>query len=671
MKKLTKLLLSVSSISGMTSFAVSCGMGGLPGVNGNSSNPNGNGNGNKPGTGGTTDPNGGNGSNPQGDFKILYEEFKKEVDKIISQHLNKNISNLYELDEGNGKLNNQFLRLNTLKEKKKPFGEPLDLTEADQIALTADAKKLLVFDELNNLIKKAFDEEKYKILKPDEDTNNSLEITFKSCLILFAESEAITAANVMFDYKINVSYKDFSNNVSVEGFENRFIYGITNSELVNKTVTNIFNNLRTEGVLLDEKHKDLLKITHEKLNIGDERNIWISEEKYSSLLKKYINGDNFKKSFIEDLNKNYELASKNVKFKIKEESGSALEVFDSYSNLSVIKGAEENINWKSSDKISNDYSVTNNQFYDFLFRENKLTQSDTASLNGDKTAAINTNIYEYSKNKFKDMFTNNNKVVANLFKISESQVADKENLKNNVRVGEVSLKNLQLQIGSSFLQQLPNLKLLTSFSAEDKKIEYNLASTKFDQGFFDKSALFASVYKNIASGIKAMKDIYGFNEDNINENFKGDGSFITGKKEYYWKGLSMSNFSGITNNSGLNKNVWDSFNFKDNDLNVQNTLNKNLSLKNSNQSEFLNYILNSGDQEIYNWNFDWNNIILQYKDDKTGAIIKEFKNNIKKLYGTLELNFLNIKFEIDEKVTEQKLRVMSNWSYKEISFLGK
>ncbi|AKX34435.1 hypothetical protein SLITO_v1c08180 [Spiroplasma litorale] len=642
MKKLTKLLLSITTISGISSFAVSCSLGSLPGTNNNSS-PNQNGGNNSGENNGSTDPNDGNGSNSQNGFNKLLNDFIKDADKIINNHLNENISNLYELDKGDGSLKNEFLKLSVLKEKQSGLNKPVYFTEGDKSNLEQDTLKLIVLDKLNTLIKDLFKEEKYKILKPDESSDISLNIKFETCIITFTTSGNITAANVIFYYDIVVNYKDYSNNISQQKFNNRFVYGITNSELINQTVTNLFNNLRTEGLLNESKHKDLFKLTHEKLKLSDKKS-WIVEEKYENLLKTFVNSDEFKNDLITDLNKNYKLED-NVEFSFSNDDNN--NVFDTYSSLSLIKGTEENINWKSTKKINDSINLTNKDFYDFLFRENTIMPNSTTTVGGDKTYTVNSKIYQYIKYKFKDIFDNNNKDISKIFAIDNNTIKNNDNLKNSIRTGELRIKNLQLKIGSNFKQQLPKLNVITSFSAEEKDLNYNLASGTFNDDFFENSGIFASIYKNAFLGIKAMKDVYGFKEDDINRNFESLG------KQYNWKGLSISNFKGTSENWNNNKNLWDTFNYKPYLLNVQNTLSNNLSLKNSNQKDFLNHILNWGEQEVYNWNFDFDKVSLSCSKFSNQIRKADSFGDVKKIYGSLELNFIKIKFEIDEQLTSQ------------------
>ncbi|AKX34268.1 hypothetical protein SLITO_v1c06390 [Spiroplasma litorale] len=625
MRKLCKLLLSLSLLAGSSSLAVSCSFI-LPWTN---------------------NDNNGSDYDPKDEFQSLLKDFEKNVNNIINNHLNENISNLYELDNGNSTLKNEFLRLSILKDKQNPTGKEIDLAEEEKAALEKDTKKLLVWDKLSELINNLFNEEKYKIFKLESLNEILLDINYKSVIITFAQVNSITAANVLFQYNIKVSYKDISNNQSFLTFSNGFVYGITNNKQINSIINEIFNKLKTDALLDSIKNKDLFKITHEKLNINDKKSFWITNDKYSALLKEYINGKKFKDDLINNFNTNYKLED-NIKFVINEKNNNS-EIFESYKNLSIISSVEEKINWKSDDKINENYTVSNKDFYDFIFRENELVQTKKVTMYGDRTAMVNTNLYEYLKNNFKKMFLNNNKEVSNLFKLDENQIQNYDNLKNNIRVGSLSLKNLKLKIGSNFEQSLPNINVLTSLSAEDNILNYNLASANFDNNFFEESAIFSSVYKNLANGIESMKEIYNFGPDNVNE----DNAWKFGEG-YNWKGFSLSNFSGVPKVEGIEKNLWETLSSGEGAAIGYKYFNDLLSLKVSSQSIFLNHITNDGQQDIYEWNFDWEKLYyLIYANKETGfGAYERFLSN--KIYGNIKLNFMNIQFEVDEKLTNLK-----------------
>ncbi|AKU79974.1 hypothetical protein [Spiroplasma turonicum] len=661
MKKIYKLLSLISITAFTTSTVVACGS--IIPSKPNSSTPEEN-----PNSGNESN----NGNNESNVISPLIKSLKSEVNNAIQNNLTKTASNLYQLDALNSAemstLDNKFLKIDVLKKYKgKSITDPIELDEYQKSDLTNDTKKLLEFSTLISEIKKIYYKEEYKVLNYLDNINEvfDLKIDFGSIRIIFNQ-ENLISANVLFNYSFDLNYKDAGNQKSTMNFNNNMIYGVTSDKDVSVAISKVLNELKSEGLLNNQTFKDSFAFDYQKFNIPQNNRVTYSDDtKYLVDLEKYVNTDDYKKNISSVLNNTYLSESKN-KFSFVIDKN---DFFGSYRNLQKLDSEKEYMSdsenksnyplvWKSKENYENkDYSSQN--VYDLFFRENILKENDTVTLNNDGQQQVNKILLDVVKNSFKVNISNlYNKELTEIkslnTKYSIDDLKSNSNLYNSIRLGYLTLKNLKIKIGE-FEQLLPSFDVLCSYSPKESEnvIPYNLANSEISDDFYKQSVLFASVYYNTRNGIKAMKRIFDFHEDTVNETYghRTNGSRLDGK------GLSLTTFSGNASKEipSIRVNIWDTMvlptSLYNPDL-VSKNLSNSLSLKYDSQIQFSEYMKYIGNQDVFEWNFDFSNMYLEYSSSKGLSLVPNFfhMDGVTHYYGNLKLNFINIKFDIDENI---------------------
>ncbi|ASP28553.1 hypothetical protein SCORR_v1c07810 [Spiroplasma corruscae] len=680
MKKILKILFSITPLA-FSSTLVSCGSN----DNVNSAN-----NGNVDGNG--SDNNSGN----NGASTVLLDLLKEEVNDAINKNLQLAVNNLYQLDKLNDNLqstlSNEFLKYDKLKNYDgKSLTDTVVLSDVEKVQLIEDVRKLINFSKITEDVMKVYKKEVYKVysLTGNDTDLFTLNINYNSVAIAFTSGE-IKAANVLFDYNFDLYYKDSTNKKNKLSFNQRFLYGLTTNADLGSYVEKLSKSLKYDSLLDTSNFKDAFAISSAKLFDNDSRRYtgYIDESTYSGLLKNYINKNSAIGLIINGIN-DY-MDNKTFKVELKNIDEGLFNNYYSVNKLGSEKAYLESMGtkdknpvvWKSDDnKKIEGKNFSSQELYDYFFRENNILEQDTGTIGDVSGSTINKYIYDISKDSItsnlKYLYDKEVETISNLkdggFELKDLQ--NNSNLYNNIKLGFLNIKNLTITLNSDFSQQLPQFDVLTSFKVTEKSESSfsNLAKETLSQDFFDKSNLFAYVYYNSRDGVKAMKAIFDFKEDTINERAQGIGK----QPNFGTKGLSLTTFSGDSTKKGLsiNKNLWDTFdlNVRDNSaaVNAKKMLN-NLSLRNDSQVEYLNYMKTAGAQENYEWDFQgFNYMNLEYapKDySYRGFYLKypsPFTNWEDYFYGNLKFNFINLSYVIDKNIyPNQKAEDVPKYYYR-------
>lgn len=262
---------------------------------------------------------------------------------------------------------------------------------------------------------------------------------------------------------------------------------------------------------------------------------------------------------------------------------------------------------------------TNNgkKMMDLLFKG--LSDKKTKSL-GSSEQEVEESLYNYiqenSNSLFENYKSNTESWVANL----KDDAIKGIDLSSTSKIGYAYLKGLQFKIGDDYTQELPEFKILTSYSVD--KNEKNWENDTFSA--IEKSKTLAAIYHNSLKGINSFKNNFGITNTT-------DSNAITA-------------FSGVKPNRA--KNLWDTL--KNTGNQYKQALNSSLSLKDDDQKEFREILLKEGNQETFEWKFDRSTFNLVFGIDERGLFNKiVYYAGEKYLDINFALDFVNINFRVD------------------------
>ncbi|AHB36668.1 lipoprotein [Spiroplasma apis] len=555
------------------------------------------------------------------DFASVIADFKKEVSTIVSNELIKANKNLIEVENKGQAANNEFLKKDVIQKYKGD--EAKKVTDEDKNKLKNDINKKLAIDNIKNELNKLKDKSEYDIiLKGVENVFKDFTLDFDKLKIDYKNfedqgtmkrdgsevqpKESFTS-NIKIPFKIKALFKDQeSKDDESTLIESNFIYSLTDSSNIEKLGNSIVQTLQNQFFKDKKDDNSSAWLDANSLKISEDDKLLHDNNKVSD----YFSNVNFKNGLISYIQRDLE-ETKNNEFAKTLTFAEEVEVLSKIEWSHSIENKQPTLyGWK--DEVNN-----GKKMMDLLFKG--LSDKKTKSL-GSSEQEVEESLYNYiqenSSNWFENYKSNTESWVANL----KDEKITGIDLSSTSKIGYAYLKGLQFKIGDDYTQELPEFKILTSYSVD--KNEKNWENDTFSE--IEKSKTLAAIYHNSLKGINSFKNNFGITNTT-------DSNAITA-------------FSGVKPNRA--KNLWDTL--KNTGNQYKQALNSSLSLKDDDQKEFREILLKEGNQETFEWKFDRSTFNLLFGIDERGLFNKiVYYAGEKYLDINFALDFVNINFRVD------------------------
>lgn len=586
MKKLLAILGGLTVTVSPTTYMISCG---------NKNKETNNSNGDE----GATD-------STQNTLKLI-EQFKKEVNDIISKQFNDSIKNMFEL-EGDQSSKNSFLKNDILKDVQKGETEKPTLTNEQKISLTKDLESKINIENIKSELNRLKTNSEYDILLKDLDNvYKETSIDWDTLRIKY-NTDSITISNVIFNFSIVTNYKSIDLSTETYDTKLKFVYSQSNNNKIIEWGQSAYDEIKNTYLFNSEKSV----INSDSMEKDDKNKIFSdNSDKYA----KYIN----------DVNKGI---AADVIGKLKPiEDNQAVKVEFS-ANQDIFKSIKWDASLKMKEQEDGVWIPDDSEIFNYLFKNesNKVEQK----LN-DSSVEVQKSIYERVNKNYKSIIASYKKDVENVLKAAnKSNELENKKITSSSKLGYMTLKGLTLKI-SNYTHELPDLDLLTAFSVDGNENLFD--SEKLNM---DSSKNLAAIYYNVMQGVESFHKVYGIQKPTDSNTL----SAFTGKTE------------------GMNVSLWDKFQEINNgrDMNYYsrhgNWISDYINLSSSALAEYRTLLLKNGEQKDFKFSiqdpgYNKSERGIFALNDK-GIVIKEFTNGLRYSPVKLEfeLDFVKIKFSI-------------------------
>lgn len=555
------------------------------------------------------------------DFASVIADFKKEVSTIVSNELIKANKNLIEVENKGQAANNEFLKKDVIQKYKGD--EAKKVTDEDKIKLKNDINKKLAIDNIKNELNKLKEKSEYDIiLKGVENVFKDFTLDFDNLKIdykSFKDQETMQrdgsevqpkesfTSNIKIPFKIKALFKDQeSKDDESTLIESNFIYSLTDSSNIEKLGNSIVQTLQNQFFKDKKDDNSSAWLDANSLKISEDDKLLHDNNKVSD----YFSNVNFKNGLVSYIQRDLE-ETKNNEFAKTLTFAEGVEVLSKIEWSHSIENKQPTLyGWK-------DEATNGKKMMDLLFKG--LSDKKTKSL-GSSEQEVEESLYNYIKENSNSLFenykSNTESWVANL----KDDAIKGIDLSSTSKIGYAYLKGLQFKIGDDYTQELPEFKILTSYSVD--KNEKNWENDTFSE--IEKSKTLAAIYHNSLKGINSFKNNFGITNTTDSN--------------------AIAAFSGVKPNRV--KNLWDTL--KNTGNQYKYAINSSLSLKDDDQKEFREILLKEGNQETFEWKFDRSAFNLVFGIDERGLSNKiVYYNGEKFLDINFALDFVNINFRVD------------------------
>ncbi|AHB36226.1 hypothetical protein [Spiroplasma apis] len=507
----------------------------------------------------------------------LIEEFKSDINKIVSDELNATKSNLFELESH--AQNSSFLKNDVLKTIKGN-----NITDQQKEALIKDLKNKINYNIMDTKIQKLKSNPAYDILLRDiEKVLQRIEIPTDTIKIKYTEDKStIKISNITFDYSIVTNFKNKDRVTEEYKVNNSFNYSQTNNEKITVWWENLMDELA--NVIYDKS--DITHLTSKNLQVNDVNDkFFTNNNKYIS---NYINNGKSAETILKLIDNNNELSQfGKLSFKDQKDIFSRVEW-----NLQLSANNNSTFyNWKDKD-------FNGRGLYDLIFRNKSDLITEQM---GEKDIKVENALYYHlnrSINYYTSGFKNNVEKLAKKLKIDNTT----SYFNSAIKFGYIFFSGLKLTIGENYTQELPEFKLFTSYSIDETENIY------VNNRGFVKSPLNKSIYYNALKGINAYKEIFG----------------IKPTKYQY----ALAAFTGKSEK--IKENLWDLIyklapSKNEGKIYMDKKLSDIMSLDLNQLNKYKDYLLMLGNQSTFKWKFDRDYHIVMKADDKINRGIYFFR----------------------------------------------
>ncbi len=555
------------------------------------------------------------------DYLKTIEEFKREVNSMVSSELMKANEKLIELTKDENR--NKFLNKSNITTFA---GKENTLNKENKNSLLVDLNNKLFIQDIKSKLNTIKNDTKYNIILDGVDNLfDKLEISWNTLNITYKNYERDTstsenkekgfASNVKLNFALVINYKDKEGVLEEHKIDGSFIYSLTNDEAIKYFGETTIKELKNKYFIESNKTKKNSLLDASALGLDSKKDKFFNKD---SLVASYFNNESFKNDLLTFI-KNDLSSTKNNEFiqRLDLSFASNIDTFSKIDYLVKLQNkSPKSYAWKDEKDNGKD-------IYDFIFKKEYVEPKSDSSNNNDNKIPT---LYKYLSGETTSMlkkykedlqtFINN----LDYFDQAEKEKLLTKDLSCTSKLGYVNLKGLQFKIGNDYSQELPEFRILTGYAVDlDDK---NWDDTRFAS--IDTSKTLSSVYYNTLNGIESFHKTFGIKSP---------------KNE-----RAMSAFTGST--PGIITNLWDLFRAQDNQYRRE--LNKSLSLKLPTQKEYLDKLLLEGNQSTFNWQFLREAFDVVIFINNSGLFIHQIYTNGEKAVDiNFSLDFLNINFTID------------------------
>lgn len=589
MKKLLAILGGLTVTVSPTTYMISCGS-----KNKETNNSN--------GDEGATD-------STQNTLKLI-EQFKKEVNDIISKQFNDSIKNMFEL-EGDQSSKNSFLKNDILKDVQKGETEKPTLTNEQKISLTKDLESKINIENIKSELNRLKTNSEYDILLKDLDNvYKETSIDWDTLRIKY-NTKSITISNVIFNFSIVTNYKSIDLSTETYDTKLKFVYSQSNNDNIIKWGQSAYDEIKNTYLFNSEKSV----INSDSMEKDDKNKIFSdNSDKYA----KYIN----------DVNKGIAADVIGKLKPIDDNQGNQAVKVEFSANQDIFKSIKWDASLKMKEQENGTWITNDSEIYNYIFKNESKNEKKNL---GSSSIDVEKSIYERVNKNYKSMIDSYKKDVENVLKAANKSTELKNKyITSSSKLGYMTLKGLTLKI-SNYTHKLPDLDLLTAFSVDGKE---NLFEK--DNLNMDSSINLAAIYHNVVKGVESFHKVYGIQKPTDSNTL----SAFTGKTE------------------GINVSLWDKFKEINNgrDMNYYsrngNWVSNYTNLSEPALAEYRTRLLKDGEQKDFKFAFKDPGYSKSERasfalNDK-GIVIKEFTNGLRYAPVNLEfeLDFVKIKFDI-------------------------
>ncbi len=556
------------------------------------------------------------------DFASIIANYKKEVTTLVSNELIKANKNLIEIEDQGQAVNNKFLKKEKILNYKGEEAKKLKDVETDKADLYTDIISKLAIENIKKEVNKLKEKTEYNIILNGVDNIfkdfkvdfENLEINYKDfneqTFIKEQDSEkqnnSSFTSSIKVPFKITTIFKDFENKEDDSTtIESDFIYSLTNSSNIAKLGESIVGDLQNQFFINKKSSGKSAWLDSKSLNITDDDKILRDNNKVAD----YFNNTSFKNGILDFIKQDLESTKNNE--------------FVKFLNFSDKVETMTKVDWEQSIKLTEKtlyrWNDENNgqQMLDWVFKG--INKKDTKILNKVEQE-VEAPLYKYIQDNSNDWLktykSNLERWVASL----NDQNLNNVDLSSTSKMGFAYLKGLQFQIGNDYTQELPEFKILTSYSVD--KEEKNWDNNVFKQ--INESKTVAAIYHNALKGINSFKNNFGITNTTVKN--------------------AISAFSGIK--QGRTKNLWDTLKTSNNQYKFE--LNSSLSLKDADQREIRDILLKEGNQDIFEWKFNRISFNVVFDIDDKGLFNKSiYYKGEQYLDINFSIDFVSIDFRVD------------------------
>ncbi|AHB36667.1 lipoprotein [Spiroplasma apis] len=518
-------------------------------------------------------------------FSEAIKDFKNEVIDIVTTNVLEANKSLIEIE--NKSQQNSFLNKANIE---RYSGKEKDLVKKeDKESLYKDVFTKMYVSKIKEEINNLKNLNKYTLILGNlNEVFEDLEIEWPSLKIDYNEDfgdstnlkqvgneDKPFASNVYLQFEIKTSYIDQANKRADFSVKKDFTYSLTNSKVIELLGKTVLNDMEY-GYLLNGKEKSKAWLDSSSLNMKDKDKHLVDN---NSEVENYFNNSSFNKDLTDTVKKVLEDNNhdspwvKNAKLAFSENRGFSKIEWKYKLNSNMMERPKL---YFVSDSIYGDAEKLFNYVFnrkEDIVKENKIlggvSQDVDVQIYNHLGIVWSDMVKKYSNeiDKFKDNVAKKIPGETNTEKIKTFDFSSTSN------IGYVYLKDLELKIGDKYTQKLPEFRLLTAYSIDKENKNWTGDTIKG----YEHSKTFESAYHNTIKGVNSFRQTFGI----VDKSSAGGFTSITGQTP------------------GIAKNLWTTFNSSEAWLKYG--VNDSLSLNNGIQKEHRDYLLKTGNQEIFGW----------------------------------------------------------------------
>lgn len=565
-------------------------------------------------------------------FSEAIKDFKNEVSEIVTSNILEANKSLIEIE--NNSRQNYFLNKENIKNHKN---EQKDLDKTDKENLYKDVFNKMYITKIKDEINSLKNNNKYNLILGNiNEVFNDLEIYWPSLKFDYNDdfsdvpslkqeetNDKPYTSSVYLEFDIKTSYIDQANKQADFNVKKEFIYSLTNSKVISLLGKTVLSDVEF-GYLLEGNKESKAWLDSDILNMQEkDKNVVINNNEVSSYFNKSVFKDNLISSIKNSIKEGNSSTPWLDKINLDFSSQGGFSKIEWQLNInSTIQNTQKLHDLSKLSDIDPEAEKT----FEYIFnRKNPIDKQDKKL--GGSSQKVDVQIFNYLKENHKDTIVNYKKEIATFKEKTKSKIDPKLykkledlDLSSSSKLGYVYFKDLEFKVGS-YSQKLPEFRLLTAYSVDKNSKNWDVNS----EVPFEDNKTFESAYYNIIRGIESFRKTFGI----VDSSPTGGFTAMTGKTP------------------NIAKNLWETFNSSE--AWYKYGVNDSLSLGNSYQKEYKDYLLKEGNQEVFGWTLfgerSNTKVKVAYQGYINSGTVLEVQGNYAEDVN-FKLDFLNISFRI-------------------------